>query len=87
MAGEKPLPTEVDERIQQLAGDIYVQVEESILSLLESQKSAAEITEEDVVNHPTYQALAQSNQKQLKKSESAAQKFNKTIQESETQLA
>lgn len=66
MAQQSKVPLELEEKIQSFAGDIYVQIEDKISAFISTYAQAAEITNEIVENHSTYQSL-KTNLTQLKK--------------------
>lgn len=57
MTEQKKLPSELEENIQNLAGDIYLQIEDKITALITSYSDNLAVTTEQVEQHPNYQQL------------------------------
>ena len=57
MAQQSKVPLDVEEKIQSLAGDIYVQIEEKVAALVSTYVEPAEITDEIIESHLIYQSL------------------------------
>jgi chromosome segregation ATPase len=74
MTEQKKLPSKVEENIQNLAGDIYLQIEDKITALLTSYHEELEVSPELIEQQPAFQQLSQENQ-QLK---SSIEKINNT---------
>lgn len=65
MEQQSKVPLDVEEKIQSLAGDIYVQIEDKITAFVSTYANSVEITDEVIENHLLYQSL-QANCNQLK---------------------
>lgn len=65
MEQQSKVPLDVEEQIQSLAGDIYVQIEDKITAFVSTYANSVEITDEVIENHLLYQSL-QANCNQLK---------------------
>jgi len=59
MAKKNKLPSDLDEKIQGLAGDIYLQIEERVADFLVANQQEVEITPEQIEQHPSYQKISQ----------------------------
>ena len=65
MTVQKKLPSDIEENIQNLAGDIYLQIEDKITALLTSYSDNIEVTSEVIAAHPHYAALEKQHQSEL----------------------
>ena len=65
MTVQKKLPSDIEENIQNLAGDIYLQIEDKITALLTSYSENIEVTPEVIAAHPHYAALEKEHQSEL----------------------
>jgi len=63
MTQRKKESLDLDEKIQSLAGDIYVEIEEKVSSFVASYIKNKEINEHDVEQHEHYQLLRSSHEK------------------------
>lgn len=84
MANEKKLSTELEEKIQNLAGDIYVQIEDKIVELIVNSELAAENKPENIAENPEYIAITKKNdelKEQLLSAKKAAEDLTKTNEE------
>ena len=57
MADLHKLPKELEEKIQSIAGGVYIQIEEELSALLAAQADPQEISSEKISEHPDFQAL------------------------------
>ncbi|ARD44264.1 hypothetical protein [Colwellia sp. PAMC 21821] len=80
MTVQKKLPSDIEENIQNLAGDIYLQIEDKITALLTSYSDNIEITPEIITTHPLFTAL-----KEQHKSEQS--QANKSLEDNNAELA
>ena len=64
MTVQKKLPSDIEENIQNLAGDIYLQIEDKITALLTSYSDNIDVSPEIVTTHPLYMALEEQFQSQ-----------------------
>ncbi|MGB1263730.1 MAG: hypothetical protein ACPG52_12530 [Cognaticolwellia sp.] len=64
MTDQKKLPSDIEENIQNLAGDIYLQIEDKITALLTSYSGNVEITPEIITAHPLFLALKKQQETQ-----------------------
>ena len=62
MTVQKKLPSDIEENIQNLAGDIYLQIEDKITALLTSYSDNIEVSSETITTHPLYTALEEQHQ-------------------------
>lgn len=65
MTVQKKLPSDIEENIQNLAGDIYLQIEDKITALLTSYSDNIGVTSEVIAAHPHYAALEKQHQSEL----------------------
>lgn len=65
MTVQKKLPSDIEENIQNLAGDIYLQIEDKITALLTCYSDNIEVTSEVIEAHPIYTALEEQHQSEL----------------------
>lgn len=79
MTVQKKLPSDIEENIQNLAGDIYLQIEDKITALLSHYSDNLEITPEIITQHPLYITLKEQQQ-------SHQQQTNQNQQEYSAQL-
>ncbi|MDO6446764.1 hypothetical protein Q4493_13350 [Colwellia sp. 1_MG-2023] len=81
MVEKNKIPKELDDKIQSLAGEIYVQIEEKVTKFFINQQKTNEITDEVIEKHPQYQLIA--DQLNLEKSKNSALEttLNKTKKE------
>ncbi|MEW6984216.1 hypothetical protein AAD001_16295 [Colwelliaceae bacterium 6471] len=90
MEEPQKLPSDLEEQIQSLAGDIYIQIEDKISSLLSAYPSKIDVTPELVEQHEHYQSLKSAQQTlvdQLEKSSLESNKQQQELAEIKTQLA
>ena len=59
MAEQKKLSNELDEKIQGLAGDIYLQIEEKVADFILNNPQMQPVTKAQVEKHTLYQNLCQ----------------------------
>jgi len=57
MASQPKSPLDIEEQIQNLAGDIYVQIEDKVSALVSAHTQPVEITLETIQTHPAYLSL------------------------------
>lgn len=76
----KKLPSDIEENIQNLAGDIYLQIEDKITALLSSYTDNIPVTPETITQHPLYQELKEQQQTQQ-------QQASKSLEEYDAELA
>ncbi len=70
MAEKNKIPKELDDKIQSLAGEIYVQIEEKVTSFVLEHHQDSQLTTEKIEQNPQYQALIDTiNAEKLKFSE------------------
>lgn len=91
MAEDNKIPHELDEKIQALAGEIYVQVEEKVADFIINQQKNESISLEQVSQHPHFVALSaqqeglvtqvKSLEKELQNASESHQKERSTLQE------
>jgi len=62
MTIQKKLPSDIEENIQNLAGDIYLQIEDKITALLSNYGDNIEVTREIITAHPLYLELKEQQQ-------------------------
>lgn len=62
MAEKNKLSKEVEEQIQSLAGDIYIQVEDRISGLITSFENSLKISDDDVLKHPLFINLQEKSE-------------------------
>ena len=62
MTVQKKLPSDIEENIQNLAGDIYLQIEDKITALLTGYRENIEITPDVITQHPLYIELKEQQQ-------------------------
>lgn len=60
MAEKNKIPKELDDKIQSLAGEIYVQIEEKVTNFVISQQQNNDLTDEKIAQLPQYQTLVES---------------------------
>lgn len=65
MTVQKKLPSDIEENIQNLAGDIYLQIEDKITALLTSYSDNVEVSSETITTHPIYTALEEQYKSKL----------------------
>lgn len=66
MADHKKVTDSIEESIQSLAGDIYVQIEEKVAELVRSSQKNKDISIEEIEKHPHFIAVKNTNSEQLK---------------------
>jgi len=59
MAKKNRLPSDLDEKIQSLAGDIYLQIEEKVADFVLANQLEVEITAEQIEQHPVFKKTSQ----------------------------
>ncbi len=64
MTVQKKLPSDIEENIQNLAGDIYLQIEDKITALLTSYTDNIDVSPEVITTHPLYVTLEEQLQSQ-----------------------
>jgi hypothetical protein len=69
MTEQKKLPSKIEENIQNLAGDIYLQIEDKITALLTAYGDDFEISPELIEQQPCFQQLSQDNLQLRKRAE------------------
>ena len=57
MTQQKKTSSDLEEQIQSLAGDIYVQIEDKVSAFVANYSASTEITNDIVEEHATFQAL------------------------------
>ena len=62
MTDKKKLSNEIEEQIQSLAGDIYIQVEDKISAFLSKQAEQSAVSEESIKEHTLYKILSKTSQ-------------------------
>jgi chromosome segregation ATPase len=62
MADKNKLSKALEEQVQSLAGDIYIQIEDKITSLISSMASEVEISDSDVEQHESFKKLQAAQQ-------------------------
>lgn len=65
MTVQKKLPSDIEENIQNLAGDIYLQIEDKITALLTCYSENIKVSSDIITTHPLYTALEDKHQSQL----------------------
>jgi hypothetical protein len=60
MAEKNKIPKELDDKIQSLAGEIYVQIEEKVTNFVLAQQQNNDLTDEKISQLPQYQTLVES---------------------------
>tara|TARA_R110000744_G_scaffold1965_8_gene7694 strand:+ start:1705 stop:3591 length:1887 start_codon:yes stop_codon:yes gene_type:complete len=80
MTVQKKLPSDIEENIQNLAGDIYLQIEDKITALLSNYSDNIEITPEIITTHPLFIALKEQH-------ESQQSQANKSLEDNNAELA
>jgi chromosome segregation ATPase len=83
MVNKDNISKDFEEQIQSLAGDIYVQVEEKVSTLLTSLAAKNELTDEKVEQHQHYQSLKDSQEKLKKELEQANSEIREKLNQIE----
>lgn len=76
MTAQKKLPSDIEENIQNLAGDIYLQIEDKITALLNSYSENIEVTPEIITTHPLFIALQEQEQSHQKQASQNHEGYN-----------
>eukprot|EP00487_Bulimina_marginata_P006548 TRINITY_DN2620_c0_g1_i1.p1 TRINITY_DN2620_c0_g1~~TRINITY_DN2620_c0_g1_i1.p1 ORF type:complete len:104 (-),score=16.69 TRINITY_DN2620_c0_g1_i1:96-407(-) len=69
MTEQKKLPSDIEENIQNLAGDIYLQIEDKITALLTSYSDNLTVSPETVTSHSLFIALKKQQTLALQQAE------------------
>jgi len=77
MTQHSKMPLDIEEKIQSLAGDIYVQIEDKVSAFVSNYANPVEITNDVIENHSIYQSL-HADFIQLKKEVDQAKLSNST---------
>jgi len=89
MVDKDMLSKDFEEQIQSLAGDIYIQVEEKVSSMVTSLVASQELTDEKVEQHTHYISLKESQQKiqtEIEQVKSSSEQQIKNAQKEKDQL-
>ena len=79
MSEQKKLPSELEENIQNLAGDIYLQIEDKITALITSYSENLTVSPELIEQHPRYQQLENEHEQQVKSLDDKKHVYEKEI--------
>lgn len=83
MAEKNKLPSELDDKIQGLAGDIYLHIEEKVAGFILANQQIADVTPKQVEQPPLYQTLseriAELEQESTKNQQSHDKQHNKNL--------
>ena len=82
MTQQKKIPSDLEEKIQSIAGDIYIQIEDKVSALMVSCSTPTEISSDIVEEHITYQTL----KKELDHSNDELQKSKKLMLKDATKI-
>lgn len=75
MAKNGKISKELEDKIQALAGEIFVQVEETVAEFLSTQDDNNKLTDDDVTQHNLYQSLEQQHNHLSQQAEQLTQKL------------
>ena len=81
MAEQKKVTDSIEESIQSLAGDIYLQIEEKVAELVRSSQKNKELTNDEIEQHPHFITIKNTNNEQLKHFELTQAQSEATIKE------
>lgn len=79
MSEQKKLPSELEENIQNLAGDIYLQIEDKITALITSYSENLTVSPELIEQHPRYQQRENEHEQQVKSLDDKKHVYEKEI--------
>jgi chromosome segregation ATPase len=81
MAEKNKIPKEIDDKIQSLAGEIYVQIEEKVTNFVLGQQQNNDLTDEKIAQLPQYQTLVETLSLEKNKYSSLENTLADTIKE------
>ncbi len=83
----KKLPSDIEENIQNLAGDIYLQIEDKITALLTSYGDNVEVTPEIITQHPLYKELKEQQLSLQQQTENTELKYSEELKKIQAEKA
>jgi len=86
MAEQKKITKALEEKVQHIAGDIYVQIEDKILDLLVSNNLSENVEQQDISEHPKFKELCAAKQ-EIETKLADAEKAHQAIEHQSTEQA